>query len=99
MKEYNLIDGEYLTKEQALVEVTETLEAPVIKQSVSVYNLNKTIAALEDKKAKYTAAVDEEIAINQAMLVDVTALSDTAIIKEVIDIPAKEATSTLEIIK
>ena len=79
MNELKLVEGEYATKEEALIEVTET-KTDVKHSVVSVKNILQTISFLEQKKINFCAEVDKEIAINKAMLLEAQPLAETATI-------------------
>lgn len=63
---YELKQGEYESKEKALVEIVMPVEPARI--TVTEENILKTIETLEEKKIQTIASIDAEIQINQTML-------------------------------
>jgi hypothetical protein len=91
MEEYKLIDGEYESKEEALVEVTETKEPVVVVANATAKNLQETINLLNERKQQAIDRFDEEIKVNQDRLTAILPIIEAAKIKEpVIKEPIEE---------
>lgn len=82
METIKLKDGEYYSKEEALVEIVETKEPEVITITTTKQNILDTIAMLEQRKAEAIAKFDAEIAVNQARLDQISVEVEKAIIVE-----------------
>lgn len=69
MKEdFKLIDNEYESIDEALVEVTETHDPVIIVSTTSVIELQATIDLLNERKQMAIDKFDEEIKLNQDRL-------------------------------
>lgn len=68
-KQYRLREGEYDSKEKAIVEIIELVEPKVF--AVTEANIIKTIEHLEAKKLQLIQEIDAEIAVNQENLLGV----------------------------
>lgn len=108
MINYKVIERDYYNQDDIELEITETLEAPVVKTTISVSNLKQKVANLEKERDAKTAEYNEQIEKLQNTITETQEIVNNVILKEVVEpltpvdeIKTEDGTSTTteEIIK